>query len=175
MDAPDWLAPHVAADERVAWSQDADRNWAPFGWSVFGVAVSAYFGGSWFLDMPGRWSWAWALVPGKGPTLPQWLVLIVGFVGFVGTLGEQHLKRHFTAWAVTDRRLVRVARLGPERAASWPLAQVRIVEKERKKGRSRVRVQMTSSSGKRLARFRISGVEDEVALLSALGRSPSAP
>jgi hypothetical protein len=147
--APAWLAPHLAPDERVVWRHDARRRLAPIGWTVFGLAVSAYYGGAWFLNVPGEWSWLAQAARVDVPRVPGALGLLVAFVGFAWTAVEPQLRREFTSFAVTDRRLVRLLALPGGRVESWPLAQVRA--RKRRRGS---RVEARSPTGKRLARFR---------------------
>jgi hypothetical protein len=176
--APAWLAPHLQPGESVRWSE------APGGeaWRrvLFSVALWAYLTFYVGFRMPSWWEY-----------LPIWpernvspvLGAIVLGLGFLADSARTALRHRYTAYAVTDQRLLRVplrhplSRLLPEpKADAWPLEQVRVVERERKhRRRARVRVQVESKAGRRLARFRMEDVRDEQALLDALRPPPTTP
>jgi hypothetical protein len=82
----------------------------------------------------------------------------------------QLLVRHrFTAYAATDARFLRIGLLSFLPTDAWPIADARLVERERRRGRHRVRVEIRKPGARRRGvRFRISRVKDLDGLRAAL-------
>ena len=170
MDTPTWLAPRLAPDERVRYVHEPDDE----GWraAAVSIALAAYltfvvgFSAS-------EYAW-WRYVPGVrdlGSSVPPVVASVVGIVGFGADAVQKVLRHRFTGYAVTDQRLHRVGLLSWMRSDAWPLADVRLVEHERRRRRrgDRVRLEVRDGrSGKRRARFRLR-VRDGDALRAALG------
>jgi len=167
---PAWLAPHLAQDEQARWAEAP----GPEAWRSALVSVAF---GAWLTIYVGFWKPAW------WEFLPIWperdvspiLGALVAGLLFLGEALATVKKRRYTAYAVTDKRLLRVPLEHPlsrflpdERAEAWPLAQARVVEKESRRGKARVRFQVENEKGQHLARFRVGGVRDEARLLDAL-------
>lgn len=173
MDAPAWLTPHLREGEQVRWVHDP----GPEGWrrAIVGIALWAWLTFWVGFSMP---SW-WQLLPiwPERSVSPVVGALLAG-IGFLGDAATSVLRHRYTGYAVTDQRLLRVhlehslARLVPvAKPDAWPLGQVSIAEKERARGGHRVRLEVRSPAGKRLARFRLR-VADEPALRAALRAPP---
>lgn len=169
MDAPPWLAPHLRAGETVRWTHaPGPEAWRRvvvgvvlWGWLTFWVGFSKP---SWWTFLP-----IWP----ETKVAPVVGALVAG-LAFLLDAASTTLRARYTAYAVTDQRLLRVhlahplARvLPPPRPDAWPLAQARVVEQETRRGRTRVRILVASPAGRRLARFRLS-VPDGAALVDAL-------
>ena len=159
---PAWLAPHVAAGERVAWA----RGPGGAGWrgAAFAVAMAAFM--TFYVGFSGP-EW-WTLLPvWPERAVSPLLGALLAAAGFLAEAARTVVKHRYTAYAVTDARLLRVVTLGGGRRDAWPLSQVRIVERETDGRRSRTRVEVRSPAGKRVARFRVTGDGFAEALLAA--------
>lgn len=168
--APEWLAPHLAKDEQVRWAQ------AP-GSEGFRPALVSVAIGAWLTFYVGfaKPSW-WSFLPiwPERSVSPILGALAAGLL-FLGDALQSVKKHRYTAYAITDKRLLRVPLAHPlsrflpdERADAWPLSQTRVVEKESRRGKARVRFQVENERGRRVARFRVGRVRDEAVLLDAL-------
>lgn len=170
--APAWLAPRLAPDERVRWVHEPDDEaWLS---AAVSVAVAAYltfvvgFSAS-------EYAW-WHYVPvvrDAGSAVPPLVASVVGIMGFGADAVQKVLHHRFTGFAVTDRRVHRVGLLSWMKSDAWPLADVRLVERKRRRRRGdRVRLEVRDGrTGKRRARFRLR-VKDGDALRAALAQSP---
>lgn len=157
MSAPEWLTPYLEEGETVRWAEaPGDEAWRR---ALAGIAIGAYM--TFYLGIRTP-SW-WQLLPiWPERTFSPTLAALVAGVGFFVDAANRVLKHRYTAYAVTDRRLLRVPLAHPlssvlpgPKPDAWPVDQARVVEREGRGRRRRVRVQVESPSGKRLARFRL--------------------
>lgn len=140
MDPPAWLARHLESGERVLWAQDIPPGavWGAIG-PLVGAGFALVFAGSAVLHIPGPWSWL--LDPLRVPEragVPSWVLAVAGAVGFVSLVAKHAVRESLSAWAVTDRRLLRVLRYAPLPAHAWPRAAVRVTRVKLKKRSARV-------------------------------------
>ncbi|GEM_PF-3716794 len=174
--SPAWLSPHLQPGEPVRWAEAPGHEaWRRVALSVALWAYLTFYVG---FSRPSWWQY-----------LPIWpehavspvIAALVAGLAFLADSARTVLQHRYTAYAVTDRRLLRVhldhplSRVLPApKPDAWPLAQVRVVEREagKRRRRARVRVQVESPAGRRLARFRVEP-SDERAFLDAV-RAPAA-
>lgn len=175
MDAPAWLAPHLAPGESVRWTHEP----GPEAWRRVVVRLAV---GAWLTI------WVGASAPSWWTFLPIWprqavppaaAAVLVG-LGIVGDVASTLRRQRYTAYAATDRRFLRVPLPHPlsgllrEKADAWPIERVRIVEREARRGKTRLRIEARNAVGKRVARFRVA-VPDARALDAALNPSAALP
>ena len=156
VDAPAWLAPKLQPGETVRYVHEPGAEaWRP---ALVGVGVWAWL--TFYVGFS-RPEW-WQFLPiWPEHVVSPWVSAIVGGLLFLGDAGKRILDTRYTAYAVTDQRLLRVgldhplAGVMPPRTDAWPLARVRVIERDKDKRRPRVRVQIERPDGKREARFRV--------------------
>src|SRR5436305_11369790 len=104
---PPWLAPHLRPDERPLWTLDpGTRAWP----RVLASGLLAAWSGLYVPFAAGAW---WRALPIWPETRVSPIVgALLAAAGFAYDAAERVVKGRFTAWAITDRRLVRVRTLG---------------------------------------------------------------
>ena len=101
-----------------------------------------------------------------------WLAALIAF-GVFGVSVTQNVIRHaFTAYAITDSRLLVVTLVGPGRVDSYLLKDISIAERDRDKTRPRFRLKI---KGKRRFRLRPDDTQAFEAALRAGGASGATP
>lgn len=174
MDAPRWLARHLAPGERVLWTQEPAPAaiWGAVG-PLVGAALALAFAPT-VMDMPGPLGFL--LEPlrlAERAGIPAWLVMLSGAVGFVSLTAGHAMRENLAAWALTDRRLVRVVRYAPMATRTWPRAALRIDSVKLRKRGARVRIALPAGRFSWERTLDVEAREGAARLVAAL--APAAP